>query len=257
MHHERFLPEISRGELLGGFAMSELGHGSNVRDLETTATYDAATREFVINTPTGSAHKEWIGNAAVHGRMMTVFAQLIVNGTNHGVHAILVPVRQPQGALCEGVRIADSGHKEGLNGVDNGRIWFDHVRVPREHLLNRFGDVSAEGVYASTDRKSGQALLHYGIGTLVGGRITIGLSALSAVKSALTIAIRYGNRRRQFGEPGQPETALPDYRTHQRRLPPALATSIVLSTSRSPGWSIVTSPRRRVTRARWRGSPPD
>ncbi len=226
-HHEHFLPQISRGELLGGFAMSELGHGSNVRDLETTATYDAATHEFVINTPRDSAHKEWIGNAAVHGRMMTVFAQLIVGGTQHGVHAFLVPVRTPDGKPCDGVRIADTGHKEGLNGVDNGRIWFDQVRVPREHLLNRFGDVSADGQYSSPIDNPAKRFFTM-IGTLVGGRITIGLSALSAVKSALTIAIRYGNRRRQFGEPGQPETVLLDYRTHQRRLLPALATSIVL-----------------------------
>jgi acyl-CoA oxidase len=226
-HHQHFLSQISRGELLGGFAMSELGHGSNVRDLETTATYDTAARQFVIHTPTESAHKEWIGNAAVHGRMMTVFAQLIVNGTNHGVHAFLVPVRHPQGGLCAGVRIADTGHKEGLNGVDNGRIWFDQVRVPREHLLNRFGDVSPDGKYTSPIENPTKRFFTM-IGTLVGGRITIGLSALSAVKSALTIAVRYGNRRRQFGEPGQPETVLLDYRTHQRRLLPALATSIVL-----------------------------
>ncbi len=226
-HHERFLRATSSGELLGGFAMSELGHGSNVRDLETTATYDAAKREFVIHTPAGSAHKEWIGNAAVHGRMMTVFAQLIVGGTNHGVHALLVPIRDADGKPCPGVRIGDTGHKEGLNGVDNGRIWFDQVRVPREHLLNRFGDVSAEGIYSSPIDNPAKRFFTM-IGTLVGGRITIGLSALSAVKSALTIAIRYGNRRRQFGEPGQPEIALLDYRTHQRRLLPALATSIVL-----------------------------
>ena len=226
-HHEHFLPRISRGEILGGFAMSELGHGSNVRDLETTATYDAATREFVIHTPTGSAHKEWIGNAALHGQMMTVFAQLIVGGTNHGVHALVVPIRGARGEPIAGVRIADTGHKEGLNGVDNGRIWFDHVRVPREHLLNRFGDVSADGVYTSPIENPAKRFFTM-IGTLVGGRITIGLSALSAVKSALTIAIRYGNRRRQFGEAGQPETALLDYRTHQRRLLPALATTIVL-----------------------------
>ena len=226
-HHKHFLAQISRGELLGGFAMSELGHGSNVRDLETTATYDLETHEFVIHTPTGSGHKEWIGNAAVHGRMMTVFAQLLVKGVNHGVHAFLVEIRHPQGDVCKGVRIGDTGHKEGLNGVDNGRIWFANVRIPREHLLNRFGDVSPDGVYTSSIENPAKRFFTM-IGTLVGGRITIGLSALSAVKSALTIAIRYGNRRRQFGEPGQPETPLLDYRTHQRRLLPALATSIVL-----------------------------
>jgi len=226
-HHRKFLPQVGRGELLGGFAMSELGHGSNVRDLETTATYDATAREFVIHTPHGSAHKEWIGNAALHGQMMTVFAQLIVGGTNHGVHALLVPIRHPDGRPCDGVRIEDTGHKEGLNGVDNGRIWFNQVRIPREHLLNRFGDVSADGKYTSSIDNPARRFFTM-IGTLVGGRITIGLSALSAVKSALTIAIRYGNRRRQFGEPGKPETALLDYRTHQRRLLPALATTIVL-----------------------------
>ncbi|MES2124777.1 MAG: acyl-CoA dehydrogenase [Gemmatimonadota bacterium] len=226
-HHEHFLPRISRGDLLGVFAMSELGHGSNVRDLETTATYDVATQEFVVHTPSGSAHKEWLGNAAAHGRMATVFAQLIVGGARHGVHALLVPIRNADGSTCEGVRIADTGIKEGLNGVDNGRIWFDQVRVPREHLLNRFGDVSPEGTYSSPIANPSRRFFTM-IGTLVGGRITIALSALSAAKSALTIAVRYGNRRRQFGEEGQPETLLLDYRTHQRRLLPALATAVVL-----------------------------
>lgn len=226
-HHEHFLPRIARGELLGVFAMSELGHGSNVRDLETTATYDAATQEFVVHTPSGSGHKEWLGNAAVHGRMATVFAQLLVGGEGHGVHALLVPIRESDGSVCAGVRIGDTGIKEGLNGVDNGRIWFDQVRVPREHLLNRFGDVSPEGVYSSPIANPARRFFTM-IGTLVGGRITIALSALSAAKSALTIAVRYGNRRRQFGEEGKAETLLLDYRTHQRRLLPALATAVVL-----------------------------
>ncbi len=231
-HHEHFLPPTCRGELLGGFAMSELGHGSNVRDLETTATYDPATREFVVHTPTDSAHKEWIGNAARDGRMMTVFAQLIVAGVSHGVHALLVPIRDADGTVLPGVRIADTGHKEGLNGVDNGRIWFDQVRIPREHLLNRFGDVSPDGTYSSPIANPAKRFFTM-IGTLVAGRITVALSALSAVKTALTIAIRYGNRRRQFGEPGQPETLLLDYRTHQRRLLPALATTVVLDIAMS------------------------
>lgn len=226
-HHANFLPQISTGELLGVFAMSELGHGSNVRDLETTATFDPATQEFVVHTPHGAAHKEWLGNAAVHGRMATVFAQLIVGRESHGVHAFLVPIRGADGTPCRGVRLDDTGIKEGLNGVDNGRIWFDQVRIPRQHLLNRFGDVSPEGVYSSPIASPAKRFFTM-IGTLVGGRITIGLSALSAAKSALTIAIRYGNRRRQFGEEGKAETLLLDYRTHQRRLLPALATTVVL-----------------------------
>ncbi len=226
-HHQEFLPAIARGELLGMFAMTERGSGSNVRDLETTARYDPATEEFVIETPHPGAHKEWIGNAACHGRMATVFAQLITGGTNHGVHAFLVRVRDDAGAAMPGIRLADSGEKEGLNGVDNGRIWFDGVRVPRRHLLNRFGDVDRDGNYRSSIESPSRRFFTM-IGTLVGGRITIGLSALSAAKSALTVAIRYGNRRRQFGPEGGNETLLLDYRTHQQRLLPALAASIVL-----------------------------
>ncbi len=226
-HHETFLPPISRGELLGGFAMSELGSGSNVRDLETTATFDPATDEFVVHTPHPGAHKEWIGNAARHGRMMTVFAQLVADGASHGVHAFLVRIREDDGTPCPGVRIEDTGLKEGLNGVDNGRIWFDRVRIPRRHLLNRFGDVTPDGRYTSPIASDGRRFFQM-LGTLVGGRITIGLSALSAAKGALTIAVRYGNRRRQFGPEGGNETPLLDYRTHQRRLLPALATSVVL-----------------------------
>ena len=207
--------------------MSELGSGSNVRDLETTATYDALTEEFVINTPHEKAHKEWIGNVAAHGRMVTVFAQLHTGGADHGVHAFLVPIRGDNHETMPGVRIEDTGEKEGLNGVDNGRIWFDNVRVPRAHLLNRFAEVATDGSYSSPI-ESDAARFFTMLGTLVGGRITIGLSALSAAKSALTIAIRYGNVRKQFGPNGGNVTALMDYRTHQRRLLPALATSIVL-----------------------------
>ncbi|HRP08841.1 MAG TPA: acyl-CoA dehydrogenase family protein, partial [Gemmatimonadales bacterium] len=226
-HHRTFLPAISRGELLGAFAMSELGSGSNVRDLETTASYNPATEEFVIHTPHPGAHKEWIGNVALHGRMATVFAQLITNGENHGVHAFLVPIRDEQGATMPGITLGDSGPKEGLNGIDNGRIWFDQVRIPRRHLLNRFGDVAAGGSYSSPIESDARRFFTM-LGTLVGGRITIGLSGLSAAKSALTIAIRYGNRRKQFGTDGGNTTPLLDYHTHQRRLMPALAGSVVL-----------------------------
>lgn len=226
-HHRTFLPRVMTGELLGAFAMSELGSGSNVRDLETTATWDPATQEFVVHTPHPKAHKEWLGNVAEHGRMATVFAQLIVDGTNHGVHALLVPIREEDGTPCPGVTIGDTGVKEGLNGVDNGRLWFDQVRVPRTHLLDRFGGVGEDGRYHSPIESPARRFFTM-IGTLVGGRITIGLSALSAAKSALTIAIRYGNRRKQFGPEGGNTTPLLDYRTHQRRLLPALATSIVL-----------------------------
>lgn len=216
-HHRTFLPAIGRGELLGCFAMSELGHGSNVRDIETTATYDAATQEFVVHTPSDSAHKEWIGNAANDGRMATVFAQLIVGGVQHGVHALLVPIRDEAGALLPGVRIEDTGVKMGLNGIDNGRLWFDQVRVPRTHLLNRFGNVAPDGTYTSPIANAGRRFFTM-LSTLVGGRITVAGTAISGAKAGLAVALRYTDRRRQFSTGDGPETPLLDYRWTQRRL---------------------------------------
>jgi acyl-CoA oxidase len=171
-HHERYLRQIATLELPGGFAMTETGHGSNVQHLETTATYDPANQEFVIHTPSEQARKEFIGNAARDGRMAVVFAQLIVGGESHGVHALVVPLRDDDGSLHPGVRIEDGGHKMGLNGVDNGLIWFDHVRVPREALLNRFAEVSPEGVYESPIENANKRFFTT-IGTLVQGRVCV------------------------------------------------------------------------------------
>lgn len=226
-HHKKYLAKIGSLELPGCFAMTETGHGSNVRGLETTGIYDEITQEFVINTPRREAGKEYIGNA-IHGHMATVFCQLIVKGENHGVHAILVPLRDRKGSLLPRIRVEDCGYKLGLNGVDNGRIWFDNVRVPRENLLNRFGDVSSEGVYSSPIANPSRRFFTM-LGTLVGGRVFVPRAGLSATKSGLTIAIKYALKRRQFGATfSQPETLLLDYPSHQRRLMPLLAKTYAL-----------------------------
>ncbi len=134
-HHERYLRDIMDLQLAGCFAMTETGHGPDVQHLRTTATYDPAAGEFVISTPDAAARKDYIGNAARDGRMAVVFAQLIVDGAGRGVHALLVPIRDGDGHPQPGVTIEDCGRKGGLNGVDNGRLAFRDVRVPREALL--------------------------------------------------------------------------------------------------------------------------
>jgi acyl-CoA oxidase len=227
VHHERYLKKIATLELPGAFAMTEAGHGSNVQELQTTATYDPDGGEFVIDTPAENAHKEYIGNAARDGRMATVFAQLIVDGERHGVHAFVVPLRDEDGNLYPGVRIEDSGEKMGLGGVDNGQIWFDHVRIPRDHLLNRYADVDENGRYTSPIDNPNKRFFTM-VGALVQGRVCISGASVSASKTALTIAIRYGLRRRQFGPEESEEVVILDYRAHQRRLIPLLAKTYAL-----------------------------
>ncbi|MDH2414202.1 acyl-CoA dehydrogenase [Nocardioides sp. CER19] len=226
-HHDAYLADVVAARTLGCFAMTEHGHGSNVAALGTVATYDADTQEFVITTAREDAYKDYIGNAARHAELAVVFAQLETAGENHGVHAFVVRIREG-GEPVAGVRIGDDGPKMGLNGVDNGRLWFDGLRVPREALLNRFADVSPDGVYGSPIESKSRRFFTM-LGTLVQGRVSVGGAAITASKVALTIAITYAGRRRQF-EASDPETEdlLLDYGLHQRRLLPLLARTYAL-----------------------------
>lgn len=223
-----YLPRVARLELPGCFAMSEVGHGSDVQSLETEATWDPATRTFDVFTPRESARKDWIGGAAQHARLATVFARLKAGGEDHAIHAFLVPLRDEQGNVLPNVRTGDSGHKMGLNGVDNGRLWFDHVTIPEDAMLGRFASFSESGDYQSPIANPSKRFFTM-LGTLVGGRISVACASVSAAKVGLTIAVRYAASRRQFGSDDGIEVPLLSYPTHKRRLLPHLATTYVLS----------------------------
>ncbi|NLB47523.1 MAG: acyl-CoA dehydrogenase, partial [Microbacteriaceae bacterium] len=221
-HHNTWLPDVMSLKLPGAFAMTEIGHGSDVASVGTTATYDPETEEFVIHTPFKGAWKEFLGNAALHGQAAVVFAQLITNGVNHGVHAFMVPIRTPDGQMMPGIGSEDDGVKGGLNGIDNGRLHFTNVRIPRTNLLNRYGDVAADGTYSSHIESPGRRFFTM-IGTLVQGRVSLDGAAVNAMKGALAIALRYGSERRQFSGADGKEVVLLDYGHYQRRLLPRLA----------------------------------
>ncbi|MEL6975429.1 MAG: acyl-CoA dehydrogenase family protein, partial [Bacteroidota bacterium] len=225
-HHDQYLKASGEASLLGCFAMTETGHGSNVRGIKTTATYDRETDSFVIHTPGENDNKEYIGNA-MHAKMASVFAQLIVNGKNEGVHALLVRIRNEAHETLPGITVADNGYKLGLNGVDNGKIWFNQVRVPRENLLDKYGSVSENGVYSSPIKNPNKRFFTM-LGTLVGGRICVAQGALAGAKVALAIAVRHSLQRRQFNDSIKiQEDLIMDYPSHQVRLTPAVASAYV------------------------------
>jgi acyl-CoA oxidase len=228
-HHQAYVPGIISLDLLGCFAMTETGHGSDVQSLETTATYDASTQEFVIDTPTRTARKDYIGGAAETATVAAVFAQLITpDGEGHGVHCFVVPIRDDEGNDLPGVTTGDCHYKGGLPGVDNGRIQFDHVRIPRENLLNKYADVAEDGTYSSPIENPNRRFFTM-LGTLIRGRVTVGGSAGAATCVALDIATRYALQRRQFQAPNHDhEVLLMDYLVHQRRLFPLIARSYAL-----------------------------
>ncbi len=227
-HHARLLPGAMSLEVPGAFAMTETGHGSDVDAIATTAEYDAATGEFVLHTPYRSAWKDYLGNAALHGVAAVVFAHLVTAApggprVDHGVHAFYVPIRDPRtGEFLPGVGGEDDGYKGGLNGIDNGRLWFDHVRVPRADLLDRYGHVAPDGTYTSPIASPGRRFFTM-LGTLVQGRVSLDGAAANAAKIGLAVAVTYGNQRRQFAGPGNDEVVLLDHGEHQHRLLPLVA----------------------------------
>ncbi len=228
-HHERYLQKIATFELPGAFAMSESGHGSNVQNVQTTATYDPESQELVVETPTDEDRKDYIGNAARDGQLAAVFCQLVVGGEKRGIHCVLVPLRDDSGAVVDGVRIEDCGHKLGLNGVDNGRIYFDGIRVPRENLLDRYAQISPEGEYTSPIENENRRFFTM-LGTLIQGRISVGGASISATKVG---ADDRGAPRRCAVASSALRTPTRscrcmDFRVHQRRLLPALARTYAL-----------------------------
>ncbi|KAG7391742.1 acyl-Coenzyme A oxidase [Phytophthora pseudosyringae] len=213
-------------ELFGCYGMTELGHGSFTRGFETTATFDADTDEFVVHTPTDTATKWWIGGAGQTATHTVCFARLVLpsdGGADHGVQSFIVPLRDTEThKSLPGVRIGDMGSKMGLDGVDNGWIQFDHVRIPRANMLRRYAQVSRDGAFSQTQHK---AQLAYAALLINRGKIVT--LSVGILEKAVTIAVRYAAVRRQglqvnSGD-SHVETRLLDYQTHQYRLMPVLA----------------------------------
>jgi len=144
----------------------------------------------VINTPTTLSQKYWISNGYNHANNSLVFARTIVNGKNEGVNAFHVPIRDANLKTLAGVTIIDMGIKFGLNGVDNAALKYDHVRVPRENLMNRYADVTPEGEFKS-DVKGIAARFFKVTERLLSGRICIAAISLGATRACLSIAVKY------------------------------------------------------------------
>ncbi|KNC56449.1 peroxisomal acyl-coenzyme A oxidase 1 [Thecamonas trahens ATCC 50062] len=238
LHHGMFIPTIqSQGtdeqraewlplaamfSIIGAYAQTELGHGSNVRGLETTATFDVETDEFVLNSPTLTSMKWWPGGLGVAATHCVTHARLMIDGTDYGVHTFIVQVRDLEDHTpLPGIVIGDIGPKFGWNTADNGYLAFDSVRIPRNQLLARYATVARDGTYTKPPHEK------IGYGTMIRIRSMIVAGASDALARACTIAIRYSAVRRQGTTRGRDggEMVVLDYTMQQHRLLILLATA--------------------------------
>lgn len=144
---ELFFKPALEGKIRGCYAQTELGHGSDIQNLMTTATYDEATESFIMHMPTTAAFKWWIGDLGVYANHAIVFAQLYIKNKKYGLHAFLVPIRDENHNPFPGVNVGEIGPKYGYNCKDNGYLQLTNYRIPRRYMLMKYTKVSKSGVY--------------------------------------------------------------------------------------------------------------
>lgn len=217
-----WVPKAERFEIFGSYAQTELGHGSNVRGLETTATFDKDTDEFVVNSPTLSSTKYWIGTTGVWATHSIVVARLIIDGKEYGNHLFLTQIRDLDSQrLMPGCEIYELGPKafQGMLGTDNGAMQFHHVRVPRSHMLARNAQVLRDGTYIKPQNEK------HSYGSMVTVRALMAEITGWDLLKPVAVAYHYTSYRKQFRKNSnqQEETTVIDYASVKQRLVPLLA----------------------------------
>ncbi|KAL4217668.1 Peroxisomal acyl-coenzyme A oxidase 1 [Mactra antiquata] len=218
---EKYLVPARQYKIIGTYAQTELGHGTFIRGLETTATYDPKTEEFVINSPTLSSTKYWPGSLGKTSNYVVLMAQLYTKGKCHGIHAFVMPIRSLEDHKpLPGVTVGDIGNKLGYQGMDNGFLRFDHYRVPRDSMLMRYAKVEKDGTYVPPSN------MKLAYGSMVFIRALIVGDCARSLAQACVITTRYSAVRRQTEiRPGGEEPQVLDYQTQQEKIFPLLAST--------------------------------
>lgn len=231
---EYWLSRAISGDIIGTYAQTELGHGTFLRGLETTATYDPKTKEFILNSPTLTSYKWWPGGLGHTANHAVVVAQLYTQGECKGVHPFIIQLRDVNThEPLKGIVIGEIGTKLGMNGTNNGFLGFRNFRIPRENMLMQNSKVLEDGTYI----KSVNDKLTYG--TMVFVRVMLLQDLLYYLMKAVTIAVRYSVVRRQGQiNSEKSEVQIIDYVMQQYKLFPHIATCFAIKVTFTHVWNM-------------------
>ena len=227
--HKLYLEKAQRNEIIGCYAQTELGHGSNVRGLETVAIWEPSSKSFVLHSPYITASKWWIGSLGRLANYAVVMAQLIIDKKPYGPHPFVVQIRDLKTHQeLENIHIGDIGPKFGFNTMDNGYVLFNKVKIPHHAMLAKFSSVDPKT--SQYIRPASPSLVY---GTLTYVRSNIVREAGATLARGVTIATRYCSVRRQFKDRDAPssqgpETQVLDYKMVQIRLLTLLSATFAL-----------------------------
>lgn len=195
------LDDIQKRGLLGCFALTEKLAGVNSGMIvQTTADWDDATQEFIINSPTVGSQKNWISQGFV-ADLALVVADLRVAGKSHGPHAFLVEMRK-DGKVVPNIELGDMGTKTVGNDLDNAWIAFHKCRVPHSTLLCRYGEVKPGngGTYISKAKGFTNMMM---IGQrLFTGRVAVAQCALAFTRRLFEATQTYSDGKQCWGPKG-------------------------------------------------------
>ncbi|RMY22147.1 hypothetical protein D0867_02897 [Hortaea werneckii] len=249
-----WLPKIEAMEVIGCYAQTELGHGSNVRGIECEARWCPQKKGFVLHSPTLTASKWWNGTMGRTANHAIVVAHLLVprssdssDHVDHGPHPFVVQIRDMKTHKpLPGIAVGDIGPKYGYGPMDNGYMLFDHVCVPHSAMLSRYSWVDPN---TCTYSKPANPAVVYGSLTAV--RASIIMHARLIMARAVTVAVRYTCVRRQFQDRDSKdkdasELSVLDYPTVQIRILPLLATMFALHYTGAAMQSLYESTRAKI-----------
>lgn len=219
---EKFLPLARSFQIIGTYAQTEIGHGSNLQRLETEAVFDRLTDTFVLNTPTLTATKFWPGALGRSTNYVLLMAQLYTPDRNHpcGLQMFFVQIRDLKThEPLEGVEVGEISSRFAHDAGDNGYLRLTNVRIPRNHMLMKLAYVDEQGEF---HRLADPRLLY---GVMLATRVNLCAFFSVLLARATTIAVRYSAVRHQGQNPNGKENLIIDYPLQQDKLTPCIATT--------------------------------